>query len=492
MRSPLQWIATTTFRVLGFCALAYLGLFLAAFLFKSSAHLLSGISPEDLNFQKYRTPDPDPSVNFFSSLEYDFSASNKNYPYSPKDLNRLTPVPAVTGKGFSLIWLWKGEFSDFFDLESTSADLLSRAENSSPQDSSPDVLAYRSKILSGGTPLEVCMRSTSAFRPLFQRLYAGLSFPESINPFSYPKTLRLDAPVLGVFDLIRLAKLLALEALLGTYQMPRAMHGDPVLANLRLAEGLFNRPVFMINHIGGLAITGITLPVVWKVSEEAYLREADLHRVYQQLGKLDPMKNVTTLVTQEACFAFWAVAQNFDSLHSSFRGKFLSSTLIGPITVTFLQGMVVLDLWMLRKAVLKQNVFLSKRGALDFFSPSSLARWIDFYNDARFTEIKLQLAQLDLGLQIYQRKTGMVPDSLDQLVPEISQRLPIDPFTGKPYGYKKLGSASYLLYSCWIDGKDDGGKPVDISGQKPEDISKYVFHEAKGDFVWPQHHASSN
>jgi hypothetical protein len=491
MKLLSKGLAHSTFKVLGFCASAYLGLFLAAFCFKYSVHLLSGISSEDLTIQKYRTPDPDPSVNFFSSLEYDFSASNKIYPYSPKDLNRLTPVPAVTGKGVS-IWPWKGEFSDFFDLDSTSADLLSRVGSSTSQDSSPDVLAYRSKILSGGTPLEVCMLSTSAFRPLFQRLYAGLSLPESINPFPYPETLRLDAPALSVIDLIRLAKLLALEALLGTYQKSQPMHGDPVLANLRLAEGLFNRPAFVINHIGGLAVTGITLPVVWKVSEEAYLRETDLNRVYQQLGKLDPMKNVTTVVTQDACFAFWPLAQNFDPDNYPVRGRFLSSPLIKPIAVTFSQGMVVLNLWMFRKAVAEQNVFYVKKGGSDLLSTSRLARWIGFYNDARFTEIKLQLARLDLGLQIYQRKTGRVPDSLDQLVPAIFQRLPIDPFTGKSYGYKKLGSGNYLLYSCWIDGKDDGGKPVDISGQKPEDMYKYVFHDAKGDFVWPQHHASGN
>ena len=60
------------------------------------------------------------------------------------------------------------------------------------------------------------------------------------------------------------------------------------------------------------------------------------------------------------------------------------------------------------------------------------------------------------GLEIYKRRNGEYPKKLEQLIPEIFQQLPVDPFTGKNFIYRKKEDR-ILIYSVGKNLKDDGG-----------------------------------
>ena len=72
-------------------------------------------------------------------------------------------------------------------------------------------------------------------------------------------------------------------------------------------------------------------------------------------------------------------------------------------------------------------------------------------------EVKIGLAQLALALKIYKAEEGKYPDSLSELVPDILQELPQDPFTGKDFVYKREGEG-FLVYSLGENETDEGGK----------------------------------
>jgi hypothetical protein len=65
----------------------------------------------------------------------------------------------------------------------------------------------------------------------------------------------------------------------------------------------------------------------------------------------------------------------------------------------------------------------------------------------------------ELALRCYQSERGRVPMGLEQLVPHFLQRVPADPFSGRPLIYDPTGT-HWLLYSVGEVGVDDGGKPV--------------------------------
>jgi hypothetical protein len=71
-------------------------------------------------------------------------------------------------------------------------------------------------------------------------------------------------------------------------------------------------------------------------------------------------------------------------------------------------------------------------------------------------EARLLAAQLGIGCKIYKNQNGQFPDQLSQLVPDILEKEPVDPFTGRSFIYKKYGS-SFIIYSLGANQKDDGG-----------------------------------
>jgi len=71
------------------------------------------------------------------------------------------------------------------------------------------------------------------------------------------------------------------------------------------------------------------------------------------------------------------------------------------------------------------------------------------------THHSIAATRLMLGLQIYIRRHGRAPASLDDLVPECLPEIPVDPLNGKGWGYRLRGpSASIASYDLWSFGRD--------------------------------------
>lgn len=77
---------------------------------------------------------------------------------------------------------------------------------------------------------------------------------------------------------------------------------------------------------------------------------------------------------------------------------------------------------------------------------------------SRYRELHLQheLARVLLALKCHKLRTGSLPASLADLVPEYLGEIPIDPWDGKPLRYS---AEKRLLYSIGEDGLDAGGEP---------------------------------
>ncbi|MBI5091088.1 MAG: hypothetical protein HZB26_01430 [Candidatus Hydrogenedentes bacterium] len=90
-------------------------------------------------------------------------------------------------------------------------------------------------------------------------------------------------------------------------------------------------------------------------------------------------------------------------------------------------------------------------------------------------EAMLALVQVGLALEMYHTQNGTYPASLDSIAAAIGGRVPVDPFTGTPLGYKPSGQ-SFVLYSVGHDLIDDGGQ----QGYKPNGQMDYLH----GDIVW--------
>ncbi len=83
------------------------------------------------------------------------------------------------------------------------------------------------------------------------------------------------------------------------------------------------------------------------------------------------------------------------------------------------------------------------------------------YTDAAVLEEQAQQSALEIVLaaQAFRRDTGAFPESLDQLVPEYLQAVPLDPcdLNGGRLHYRRDDPNRVIVWSIGMDGNDDGG-----------------------------------
>ena len=71
----------------------------------------------------------------------------------------------------------------------------------------------------------------------------------------------------------------------------------------------------------------------------------------------------------------------------------------------------------------------------------------------------------------YQRE----PVSMEDLVPEFIESVPVDPFDGEPFHWTTTRKRGTVVYSVGPDKKDDKGK-VEV---------KHILEKREGDLVYP-------
>jgi hypothetical protein len=84
---------------------------------------------------------------------------------------------------------------------------------------------------------------------------------------------------------------------------------------------------------------------------------------------------------------------------------------------------------------------------------------------------KLGALKIALCLKIYRAETGKYPEQLSSLVPDVIPQLPLDPFTGRDYVYRKAGKG-FTVYSVGVNLENNRG------------ILTYPRNEGYDDIAW--------
>jgi hypothetical protein len=78
------------------------------------------------------------------------------------------------------------------------------------------------------------------------------------------------------------------------------------------------------------------------------------------------------------------------------------------------------------------------------------------------TDANVRLARTALAVERFRLASGILPENLNELVPQFLSAVPMDPFDGQPLRYHRLTNG-YVVYSVGRDCYDNGGR------QKPAD-----------------------
>ena len=89
-----------------------------------------------------------------------------------------------------------------------------------------------------------------------------------------------------------------------------------------------------------------------------------------------------------------------------------------------------------------------------------------------------RLAIAVLAIERYRADHGRVPETLDDLVGDYLNSVPIDPFDGQPLRYG-LHSSAYFVYSVWADGEDGGGE-MQVLGRYEDAVGDQILYVNRG------------
>ncbi len=89
--------------------------------------------------------------------------------------------------------------------------------------------------------------------------------------------------------------------------------------------------------------------------------------------------------------------------------------------------------------------------------------------------VKISLAQTAMQIEKYYLKNRKYPDTLKEL--SNYKNLLLDPYSEKPFLYKKINNKSYKLYSIGRNLIDDGGVPITLNKNKDQDIVFFINKE---------------
>ena len=101
---------------------------------------------------------------------------------------------------------------------------------------------------------------------------------------------------------------------------------------------------------------------------------------------------------------------------------------------------------------------------------------------------RLRALQLRAAMHLYQKKHGKLPETQAQLSPEFLAELPVDPFSGRPFHYKKTDEG-WTLWSVGTNLRDDGAdetSPIDDLGPMKNLIVGPSLRDKK-DIVFKNH-----
>jgi len=109
----------------------------------------------------------------------------------------------------------------------------------------------------------------------------------------------------------------------------------------------------------------------------------------------------------------------------------------------------------------------------------TMPSWQALINAVCRTQARQAAARSAIAIERYRRVHGEAPEGLDQLVPDVLDQPPVDPFDGAPLRYR-VDSGGYKVYSIGSDGVDQGGESGE-GGQELDIVFEIPFERQKRD-----------
>lgn len=246
------------------------------------------------------------------------------------------------------------------------------------------------------------------------------------------------------------------------------------------------RPMTLVSAMINVAVAGLYADTVADGLRLQVWRESDLVVLQQQLEKVSLLRPVSDSIDSERV----GVSQLFETLKPQ-----KLADIFGGVTSKFLilmprgwmyQNMVFGGRWMdqfedaiesNRNYILPQKFEMVLRefeAEVKHKTPYKILAMVGIPNFSRAfqttgkNQTMANLTYLACALERYRMAKGQYPDALDRLVPQFTQKIPLDIIKGQPLRYRCADGMQFTLYSVgWNDTDDGGNSELDWVWQVP-------------------------
>ena len=252
-----------------------------------------------------------------------------------------------------------------------------------------------------------------------------------------------------------LSKEIELSRYLGAYAVVEAHFGnmDEAVRALDISIQSINkvREPLLIPYLVTLARVGrISMHVEDVLRYGNRMNEAQARRLFEAFGHLDLKERCNAALSGESARVFDGTETLFDTTHTPLPQAYLFHPWLYAERLAMSdQTQLLLRNSNLSCREMKDKGIVSRQAKLHFYTPHAnnmahaYARVVEM-RDRRISYIGC--SQIVLALQAYKDRFATYPETLAELNSRLGWKLPNDPFSGKPFIYKRRGQG-FLLYS---------------------------------------------
>jgi hypothetical protein len=227
-----------------------------------------------------------------------------------------------------------------------------------------------------------------------------------------------------------------------------------ISAGLHIASSLRHEPMLIVQFVR-VNICGNAINAMYEVLDEGYPPGEQVPMIILELDKLRDRTSLARALQAERCFLLALDRLAAKALAKPFRLLDQLTYLDFSAEVTDLAGLPAYES---RDALKELTDRVNRTSKLKVSARTLIPALVRALGVQDMLVAQCDIAEMAMYLKQYKKNTAAYPERLDAIVPDYIQELPVDPFTGGAYVYRKE-SEGFVLYSVSVNLVDDGGKP---------------------------------
>ena len=273
-----------------------------------------------------------------------------------------------------------------------------------------------------------------------------------------------------VIDVIEMVKLLNVEAVLYAENNNAQAAAESIIASLNIADSVTKYP-YIVCQLVNISSQETTVSTLERIVNRVDFNEEQLEKLFKEITEKQNLSGLSYGFMGEFCNSIIAYENTnnqsqglINSLYNAIGITRRNATFYFDFMKKYIEaGKLPLNERMQTVQKIGYEVQIASRKRLIF--KMAYPSYTKMFSEEINNIAKLRACQIALAIERFRLKNKRLPDSLEELIGDYFEEVPLDPYDGRQMRYKKL-ETGYVVYSIGEDLIDDSGKEIPVNSLK--------------------------